>query len=109
MGTVSHLAWIEKVLPLLIHENGLKKNFDMKAPDKIYLHGYEFDDEPCKTWEREPKVKGMRGYPAKHAEYISKDLLLEWAEAHKVNCIGDHYTDGRNDAMDLLIKMLDLL
>ena len=42
-------------------------------------------------------------------EYIRKDLLVEWAEAHKVNCIGDYYTNGRNDAMDLLIKMLDLL
>ena len=52
----------------------------MKAPDKIYLHGYDFDDEPCKTWEREPKVKGMRGYPAKHAAYIRKDALLEWAK-----------------------------
>lgn len=56
------------------------RNFDMKAPDKIYLHGYDFDDEPCKNWEIEPKVKGMRGYPAKHAEYIRKDLLLEWAK-----------------------------
>lgn len=52
----------------------------MKAPDKIYLHGYSFDDEPCKAWERGPKVKGMRGYPAQHAEYIRKDLLLEWAK-----------------------------
>lgn len=52
----------------------------MKAPDKIYLHGYSFDDEPCKSWEREPKVKGMRGYPALHEEYIRKDALLEWAK-----------------------------
>lgn len=52
----------------------------MKAPDKIYLHGYSFDDEPCKAWEREPKVKGMRGYPAQHAEYIRKDALIEKLE-----------------------------
>lgn len=49
----------------------------MKAPDKIYLHGYEFDDEPCKSWKIEPKVKGMRGYPAIHVEYIRKDKILE--------------------------------
>lgn len=57
----------------------------MKAPDKIYLHGYSFDDEPCKSWEREPKVRGMRGYPAEHVEYIRKDLVddtVETAEDH---------------------------
>ena len=53
----------------------------MNAPDKIYLHGYGFNDEPCKTWEREPKAKGMRGYPAQHVEYIRKDALLKWLES----------------------------
>ena len=52
----------------------------MKAPDKIYLHGYSFDDEPCKDWHTEPKIKGMRGYPAQNVEYIRKDFLLEWAK-----------------------------
>ena len=56
------------------------RNYIMKAPEKVYLHGYVFDDEPCKTWEREPKVKGMRGYKAEHVAYIRKDYLLEWAE-----------------------------
>lgn len=50
----------------------------MKAPDKIFLHGYEFDDNPCKTWEREPKTKGLRGYKVKHTEYINKNLLIGW-------------------------------
>ena len=52
----------------------------MKAPDKIYLHGYSFDDEPCKDWDRKPKVKGMRGYPAIHVEYICKEALMKWLE-----------------------------
>lgn len=60
----------------------------MKAPDKIYLHGYSFDDEPCKNWEREPKVKGMRGYPAIHVEYIRKDALMEWAKRQLATCDG---------------------
>ena len=57
----------------------------MKAPNKIYLHGYDFDDEPCAKWEREPKTKGMRGYPAKHVEYIRKGALLEWLERQNVD------------------------
>lgn len=52
----------------------------MKAPDKIYLHGYSFDDEPCKDWHTEPKIKGMRGYPVQNVEYIRKDYLLELIE-----------------------------
>ena len=52
----------------------------MKAPDTIYLHGYDFDDEPCKSWEREPRVKGMRGFPAKHEAYIRKNALIEKLE-----------------------------
>lgn len=52
----------------------------MKALNKIYLHGYEFDDEPCKSWEREPKVKGMRGYHAIYVEYIRKDALWKPTE-----------------------------
>ena len=48
----------------------------MKAPDKIYLHGYSFDDEPCKDWHTEPKIKGMRGYPVQNVEYIRKESLI---------------------------------
>lgn len=68
----------------------------MKPPKKIYLHGYDFDDEPCKTWEAEPKVKGLRGYKVEYAEYIRKDALLEWAkERHQqtvsnVGCYTGH-------------------
>lgn len=85
----------------------------MKAPDKIFLHGYDFDDEPCKTLDKEPKVKGMRGYPAKHAEYINKDLLLEWAKEKKAELLNDEeLTDvaaGINMGMDMLIHKLKTL
>lgn len=87
----------------------------MKAPDKIYLHGYSFDDEPCKAWEREPKVKGMRGYPAQHAEYIRKDLLLEWAKAMKIlceehpACEHGNWHDGNANAYGKLIYKLNSL
>lgn len=52
----------------------------MKAPDKIYLHGYDFDKEPCVKWHEKPMEKGMRGYHVVNVEYISKDLLLAWAK-----------------------------
>lgn len=83
----------------------------MKAPDKIYLHGYSFDDEPCKAWERGPKVKGMRGYPAQHAEYIRKDSLLEWAKDNLLECevSNDDADYGRIDAYKKLIDKLNSL
>lgn len=71
-----------------------------EAPDKIFCWRGVLGTLFCSL---------KKGTNTDCTEYIRKDLLLEWAEAHKVNCIGDHYTDGRNDAMDLLIKMLDLL
>lgn len=52
----------------------------MKAPDKIYLHGYEFDKTPCDRWDAEPTPKKMFGYKAKFVEYIRKEALLEWAK-----------------------------
>lgn len=52
----------------------------MKAPDKIYLHGYDFDKEPCVKWHEKPMEKGMRGYHVVNVEYISKDFLIEWAK-----------------------------
>lgn len=58
----------------------------MKAPDKIYLHGYSFDDEPCKDWHAEPKIKGMRGYPAQNVKYIREDSLPKWFQVEKDGC-----------------------
>ena len=56
----------------------------MNAPDKIYLHGYSFSEEPVKSWEREPKVKrGVTGFKPQYAEYIRKDALLDWLEYTK--------------------------
>lgn len=56
----------------------------MKAPDRIFLHGYDFNDEPCKNWDKEPKA-GLRGHKIAHVEYIRKDLsdkTIELAEDH---------------------------
>lgn len=52
----------------------------MKAPETIFLHGYSFDDEPCKNWTLEPFERGMRGYAVQNEKYIRKDALLEWAK-----------------------------
>ena len=48
----------------------------MKAPDKIYLHGYNFSKKPVNTWS-EHLAKGMRGYEVINEKYIRKDALLE--------------------------------
>ena len=52
----------------------------MKAPETIFLHGYFFDDEPCKNWTLEPLKKGMRGHTVQNEKYIRKDALLEWVK-----------------------------
>ena len=59
----------------------------MKAPDKIYLHGYDFDKEPCVKWHEKPMEKGMRGYHVVNVEYIRKDLLLAWAKQKQYESI----------------------
>lgn len=74
------------------------KNFDMKAPDKIYIsknenvHGRLFDDDIA---------------------YIRKDLLLEWAKEKKAELLDDEeLTDvaaGINMGMDMLIYKLEQL
>ena len=55
----------------------------MNAPDKIYLHGYDFDKEPCVKWHEKPMEKGMRGYHVVNVEYIRKDLILGWLNGVK--------------------------
>lgn len=52
----------------------------MKAPETIFLHGYSFDDEPCKDWTIDPKKRGMRGYVVQNEKYIRKGALLEWVK-----------------------------
>lgn len=86
----------------------------MKAPDKIYLHGYSFSDEPVKSWEREPKVKrGVTGFKPQYAEYIRKEALLEWANKrleefrHIAEISNDVAADGEVDAFEELIDKLN--
>lgn len=52
----------------------------MKAPETIFLHGYSFDDEPCKSWTLEPVKRGLRGHAVQNEKYIRKDALLEWVK-----------------------------
>ena len=83
----------------------------MKAPDKIYLHGYSFDEDPCKTWEKEPKIKNLRGYRPIYAEYLRKDALLEWAN-ERLDKSYDGSTDfdyGMAYAYTCLIEKLEEL
>ena len=61
----------------------------MKAPETIFLHGYSFDDEPCKNWTLEPIKRGMRGYAVQNETYIRKDALLE-----KIDDAVAHLSDG---------------
>ena len=81
----------------------------MKAPDKIYLHGYSFSDEPVKSWEREPEVKrGVTGFKPQYAEYIRKDALLKWAkECFRLQDSGSWYSKGAADAFSKLIDQLN--
>lgn len=76
----------------------------MKALNKIYLHGYDFDEDPCKTWEREPKVKGMRGYPAIHVEYIRKDALMEWLQ-QRMSLAGSLKSEAYKSVIDKLNEL----
>ena len=84
----------------------------MKAPDKIYLHGYDFNENPYRVWSECP-VKGMRGYEAINVDYIRKDALLEKlekvaAEYKKRSDEGELVWQnmcGINLAIDILNKM----
>lgn len=73
----------------------------MKAPEKIYLHGYDFDKEPCVKWHEKPMEKGMRGYHVVNVEYIRKDALMEWLEG-KMTIEGA--TEGIVGGYDLALK-----
>lgn len=46
----------------------------MKAPDKIYLHGYEFSVRPVNSWS-EKMTDGLKGHNAINVEYVRKDLV----------------------------------
>lgn len=81
----------------------------MEAPDKIYLHGYDFDKEPCVKWHEKPMEKGMRGYHVVNVEYIRKDFLLEWLEAKVYEHNEDKFDDGFNTALGQVIDKINTL
>lgn len=55
----------------------------MKAPDKIYLHGYPDKPFLCQDWDVSPTKRVVRGQQAENIAYIRKDALLEWAKDMK--------------------------
>ena len=78
----------------------------MKAPETIFLHGYFFDDEPCKNWTLEPLKKGMIGHTVQNEKYIRKDALLEWAEEEMMKAAKQSDSYGRRNAfMDVIDKL----
>lgn len=87
----------------------------MEAPDKIYLHGYNFSKKPVNTWSEHP-AKGMRGHEVINEEYIRKDALLEWikaqlkenAEWREVNP-DDRFFGGKEVAFERLIDKINSL
>ena len=52
----------------------------MKAPNKIYLHGYPDKPFLCQDWGVAPTMRVVRGQQAENVAYIRKDALLEWAK-----------------------------
>lgn len=77
----------------------------MKAPDKIYIHA-RTEPYPSLTWS-EVKEKNVT-----NEEYISKDALLEWANAHKIAIEtngeeDDAYTRGQYSVILALIDKLN--
>ena len=85
----------------------------MEAPDKVYLHGYDFSKKPVNTWSEHP-AKGMRGYKVMNKEYICKEALLEWAKECKSDVAddvshGDAFACGYNCGMNELIEKINSL
>lgn len=76
----------------------------MKAPETILLHGYSFDDEPCKNWTTEPLKNGLRGHAIQYEKYIKKNSfpsnLYEAAEEYAyTNWESDDYHEGAGEGL----------
>ena len=87
----------------------------MKAPDKIYLHGYDFNENPYRVWSECP-VKGMRGYEAINVDYIRKDALLKYfyQRIEELNSplngvFGSTERDNCNERISELLLLVDKL
>lgn len=80
------------------------KNFDMRAPNKIYA---SIVDNRLDASFLEKSVSGKK-YP----EFVRKEALLEWAKAKKAELLNEELTDvaaGINMGMDMLIYKLEQL
>ncbi len=87
----------------------------MKAPDKIYLHGYDFNENPYRVWSESP-AKGMRGHEVMNEEYIRKDALLEYFHqrieelSSPLNGVfGSTERDNCNERISELLLLIDKL
>ena len=87
----------------------------MKAPETILLHGYSFDDEPCKNWTTEPLKNGLRSHTIQYEKYISQGSLLskltERMEQAKVDAGGcsNMHASGKYIAYQEVIDLINEL
>lgn len=49
----------------------------MKAPNKIYLHGYPDKPFLCQDWDVAPTKRVVRGQQAENIAYIRKDMVVD--------------------------------
>ena len=83
----------------------------MKAPDKIYLHGYPDKPFLCQDWDVAPTKRVVRGQQAENIAYIRKDALLEWAKEknERIDTDEGDYSLGYVSAMIDLIDKIESL
>ena len=82
----------------------------MKAPDKIYLHGYPDKPFLCQDWDIAPTMRVVRGKQAENIAYIRKDALLGWAKTKLSHLQEDFdiYTGQRLILRELIEKIESL-
>lgn len=76
--------------------NNYSKNFDMKAPDKVYI-----------TRERNGVIYSLSFNDNGGLEYIRKDALLEWAKEKIAKGTIDEWDKGYVQCLKDLIEKLE--
>ena len=89
---------------LLNRSTNNSRNFDMDAPDKIYLEkSLSFQDKFHSHWYKEDIV-------GNGVEYIRKDTLMQWLEGKKKHYMDrQEYDCGWNDLLDDIIDKINSL
>lgn len=84
-------------------------NFDMEAPNKIYVT----IDRPNERIEYNPELVGVawskKDKSCEHIEYIRKDALLEWLESKVYKHNEDRFDDGFNAALGQVIDKINAI